>query len=90
MRPSEYFHRNFHVTFEDDEIGVRTRHEIGVRNLVWGNDYPHHDSIWPNSMPILARAMKDVPADEVEQMCFKSAVELYRVDVSRLPEAAPQ
>ena len=88
LKPSDYFHRNFCVTFEDDEIGVRTRHEIGLRNLVWGNDYPHHDSIWPNSMPTLARSLAGVPAAEVEQMCFKSAVEMYRVDVSKLPAEA--
>ena len=27
-----------------------TRHLIGVDNLLWGNDYPHHDAIWPHSM----------------------------------------
>lgn len=85
MKPSEYFRRNFCVTFEDDAIGVRTRHEIGVENLVWGNDYPHHDAIWPNSMPILQQIMAGVPEDEVEQMCFRSAVEMYRVDQSKLP-----
>ena len=85
MKPSEYFRRNFKATFEDDEIGVRTRHEIGVENLVWGNDYPHHDSIWPHSMPTLDKVMHDVPAAEIEQMCFKTATELYDVDVSKLP-----
>jgi predicted TIM-barrel fold metal-dependent hydrolase len=85
LRPSEYFHRNFYVTFEDDPIGVQTRHEIGLRNLVWGNDYPHHDSIWPHSMPTLARTMQGVPQPEIEQMCFKTATEMYRVDTSKLP-----
>jgi hypothetical protein len=41
----------FRVTFEDDEIGARTRHEIGLGNLVWGNDYPHHDAICPTPRP---------------------------------------
>jgi predicted TIM-barrel fold metal-dependent hydrolase len=85
MKPSEYFHRNFRITFEDDEIGVRTRHEIGLKNLVWGNDYPHHDAIWPNSMPVLERVMAGVPQSEIEQICFKTATELYRVDLSKLP-----
>jgi predicted TIM-barrel fold metal-dependent hydrolase len=85
LRPSEYFHRNFYVTFEDDAIGVRTRHEIGLANLVWGNDYPHHDAIWPRSMPILQELMAGVPEHEVEQMCFRTAVDLYRVDTSVLP-----
>jgi len=85
MKPSEYFHRNFRITFEDDEIGVRTRHEIGLKNLVWGNDYPHHDAIWPNSMPVLERVMAGVPQSEIEQICFKTVTELYRVDLSKLP-----
>ena len=85
MKPSEYFHRNFTVTFEDDEIGARTRHEIGINNLAWGNDYPHHDSIWPNSMPILDRVLEGIPTDEVEKLCFQNAVDLYNIDVNKLP-----
>ena len=87
MKPSEYFHRNFTITFEDDEIGARTRHEIGLKNLAWGNDYPHHDSIWPNSMPILKEIMAGVPEAEVEQLCFQNAIDLYDIDFSKLPEA---
>jgi uncharacterized protein len=32
--PSHYFHQNFVMTFEDDEIGILTRDKIGVRNLM--------------------------------------------------------
>ena len=85
LKPSEYFRRNFKVTFEDDVIGVRTRHDIGVGNLMWGNDYPHHDSIWPHSMSTLESVMKGVPAEEIERMCFRTVTELYGVDVSELP-----
>jgi predicted TIM-barrel fold metal-dependent hydrolase len=85
MKPSEYFRRNFYATFEDDHEGILTREAIGVRNLNWGNDYPHHDSTWPRSMPILERIMAGVPHDEVERMCFGNVVELYGIDVSKLP-----
>ena len=85
MKPSDYFHRNVSITFEDDPDGIATRHSIGVRNLCWGNDYPHHDSIWPNSMTTLQKIMDGVPDDEIERMCFSNAVELYKIDVSKLP-----
>ncbi len=85
MKPSEYFHRNVSITFEDDPEGIATRDEIGVGNLCWGNDYPHHDSIWPHSMRILGTIMSGVPDDEIEQMCFANATELYHIDVSKLP-----
>jgi len=49
MAPRASFQRQFSATFDDDTIGVLTRHVIGVDNLIWGNDSPHHDSIWPHS-----------------------------------------
>ncbi|MCB0992523.1 MAG: amidohydrolase family protein [Acidimicrobiales bacterium] len=84
MKPSEYFDRNFYVTFEDDAQGVATRHEIGIGNLLWGNDYPHHDSIWPNSMSVLEDIFAGVPEDEVEQMVWGNVIDLYGIDVANL------
>jgi len=77
--PSAYFHRQCYITFEDDEIGVRTRDIIGVDNLLWGNDYPHHDSIWPRSMEVLDRIMESVPDDEKEQMTSGGVLRLYDI-----------
>jgi predicted TIM-barrel fold metal-dependent hydrolase len=88
MRPSEYFDRNFWVTFEDDEAGILTRHLIGLDNLLWGNDYPHHDAIWPNSMSILDRIMDGVPDDERQKMVWDNVVELYGIDTTKLPAPA--
>jgi predicted TIM-barrel fold metal-dependent hydrolase len=85
MKPSDYFHRNFGMTFEDDEAGVLTRHLIGVDNLLWGNDYPHHDAIWPHSMETLDKIFVGVPDEERERMCFTNTVQLYDIDVAALP-----
>ena len=85
MKPSEYFRRNFHATFEDDHEGILTREQIGVECLLWGNDYPHHDAIWPNSMPTLARIMAGVPKEQVEQMCWGNTIALYGIDTAKLP-----
>ncbi len=83
MEPSEYFHRQFFVTFEDDELGLRHRDVIGVGNMLWGNDYPHHDAIWPNSMAVFDRIFAGVPDDEVRRLTFDNVVELYGI---RLPD----
>ena len=85
MKPSEYFRRNFCATFEDDQEGVLTREAIGVGNLNWGNDYPHHDATWPHSMSVLERIMAGVPREDVERMCFQNVVDLYQIDVTKLP-----
>lgn len=85
LKPSEYFKRQMYVTFEDDEVGVITRHHIGVDRMLWGNDYPHHDAIWPHSMETLERIFAGVPDDERERMCWSNTVELYNIDIDKLP-----
>lgn len=82
LEPSEYFRRNWYATFEDDLGGVLTRHQIGVDNLLWGNDYPHHDAIWPHSMAVLDRIFQGVPDDEKEKMTSGNVIKLYGI---RLP-----
>ena len=87
MKPSEYFDRNFWATFEDDVNGIATRDAIGVDNMLWGNDYPHHDSIWPNSRRILDDVLHGVPDDEREKMVWGNALDLYGLDAASLPAA---
>ena len=41
MRPSDFFHRNVSLSFQEDAIGIRLRDVIGVDNMMWGSDYPH-------------------------------------------------
>jgi predicted TIM-barrel fold metal-dependent hydrolase len=88
MQPSEYFRRNFYATFEDDEVGMATRNMIGVGNLLWGNDYPHHDSIWPHSMESLAACFEGVPVADQEKMVWSNTVDLYQIDTTKLPVLA--
>jgi uncharacterized protein len=77
MQFSEYWQRNFRTTFEDDEIGIRTRDIIGVNTLMWASDYPHGDSVWPNSQAVLDRIMAGCSEDECYLMTAKTVVDLY-------------
>jgi hypothetical protein len=43
MLPSDFFHRNVFLSFQEDPLGIRLRDIIGVDRLMWGSDYPHHD-----------------------------------------------
>jgi predicted TIM-barrel fold metal-dependent hydrolase len=77
LKPTEYWRRQFYATFEDDRIGVQTREMIGVNTLMWGNDFPHHDSIWPNSVEILDDIFEGVPAAERRAMTAGNLAALY-------------
>ncbi len=40
MLPSDYFHRNVFAGFQEDAMGIRDRHIIGVDNLLWARITP--------------------------------------------------
>jgi predicted TIM-barrel fold metal-dependent hydrolase len=75
--PSDYFHRNFTCTFITDRFGVKNRYEVGVRNMAWSTDYPHHGCDWPYSRKLISEMFDSVPADETYQICAGNMVRLY-------------
>lgn len=79
MKPSDYWHRNFLATFEDDLVGIRTRDLIGVDNLLWGSDYPHADSLFPESQQTLDRIFDGVPAEDRYKITAVNACKLYNL-----------
>ena len=81
MRFSDYWRRNFRTTFEDDDIGIRTRDEIGVDSLMWASDYPHGDSVWPDSKSTVDRIMADCTPEERHAMTVKNVVALYGLPI---------
>ena len=77
MPPSEYFRKNMAVTFMDDAYGLRSRHDIGIENILWSTDFPHPATTWPNSREVVARQFADVADDERELICSGNASRLY-------------
>ena len=61
--PSEYYHANIRATFMRDRTAVLAREVIGTDTLMWGNDFPHHVSTWPESKRLLDEQLADQPDD---------------------------
>jgi predicted TIM-barrel fold metal-dependent hydrolase len=76
-RPSEFFARNVFASFQDDDLGIRERHRIGIGSLCWGSDYPHTESTFPRSQAIMSARLREVPQDEQDQIVFANAARLY-------------
>ena len=56
--PSEYFRRHGFASFQEDKPGLDLAERYGlVDNLMWGNDYPHHEGTWPHSAEAIERTM---------------------------------
>jgi predicted TIM-barrel fold metal-dependent hydrolase len=75
--PSAYFRRNWLVTFVQDFYGVRNRHAVGIGNMMWSTDYPHHICDWPYSRKLANEMFAGVPENERSQICAGNAAVLY-------------
>jgi len=84
MRPSDFFHRNIVLSFQEDVIGIRLRDAIGVDNMMWGSDYPHSESTFPRSREILKAILAGVPDDEQAKIVGGNTARVYRFDVARV------
>jgi predicted TIM-barrel fold metal-dependent hydrolase len=84
MRPSDFFHRNIVLSFQEDAIGIRLRDLIGVDNMMWGSDYPHSESTFPQSRKILAEILSGVPEDEQAKIVGGNTARVYGFDTARL------
>jgi predicted TIM-barrel fold metal-dependent hydrolase len=78
--PSYYFRRNWMATFIREPFAVQNRHWIGVDNLMWANDYPHHRHDWPYSRRVIEETMAGVDPVEKRQLICGNAVKLYRLE----------
>jgi predicted TIM-barrel fold metal-dependent hydrolase len=87
MRPSDFFHRNIVLSFQEDAVGIRLRDIIGVDNMMWGSDYPHSESTFPQSRRILSEILAGVPAEEQARIAGGNAARVYKFDVASLTAA---
>jgi predicted TIM-barrel fold metal-dependent hydrolase len=84
MRPSDFFHRNVVLSFQEDAVGIRLRDVIGVDTLMWGSDYPHSESTFPRSREILGEILAGVPDDEQAKIVGTNTARVYGFDIARL------
>ena len=75
--PSDYFRRQGFATFQDDPIGIENRKWVGIENLMWGDDYPHHEGTWPRSQEVIDRTMSDLTEEERRKVLGLNAAKLY-------------
>ena len=80
MLPSDFFHRNVFLGFQEDALGIRDRHIIGVDNLQWGSDYPHIESTFPRSREILEEILVDCTQEEKAKIAGGNAARVYHLD----------
>jgi uncharacterized protein len=75
--PSSYYHSNVRATFMRDRAALLARDIIGPETLMWGSDFPHHVSTWPNSHAEIDAQFRDVDAAVRDQVVYGNVRALY-------------
>jgi predicted TIM-barrel fold metal-dependent hydrolase len=78
--PSFYWYRNNAASFITDRTGVELRHRVGVDNMMWSSDYPHHGNDWPYSRKSIADSMGNIAAEERAKIVGANAVRIWNLD----------
>ncbi len=76
--PSHYFRRNCFATFQIDYVGLAEIEERGlVENVLWANDYPHHEGTWPHSADAIERMMGHLSDESRAKILGLNAAALF-------------
>jgi len=77
--PSEYIREHCLWGFLYDPVGVSDRAAVGAGKLMWGSDFAHAASNWPNSRQVIEENFAGVPEDERYLMVAGNAVRFFKL-----------
>jgi predicted TIM-barrel fold metal-dependent hydrolase len=76
-KPSDLFKRQIYATFQEDHVAMSLIPFFGDGHLLWASDYPHPDSVWPNSRAAIERQMKNLSPEMRRKLTHDNAMVLY-------------
>lgn len=83
-RPSDYFRRQCFATFQEDHVGLSAIEQFNlVDNVMWANDYPHHEGSWPHSAAAVERQMAHLSNDARAKILGLNAARVFNLPVTR-------
>jgi predicted TIM-barrel fold metal-dependent hydrolase len=81
MPPSEYFHRQIWISFVDDPLGVKMVGSVlDADKVMFGSDYPHPASTWPDSQQIIMEQWQGIAAEIRQKITRDNARALFGIE----------
>ena len=75
--PRHYWENNLYATVISDPAGLRLIDEIGADRIMWGNDYPHQESVYGCSWQSVRQILDAVPAGDAVKILGGTALDLF-------------
>jgi predicted TIM-barrel fold metal-dependent hydrolase len=81
ITPSEIFHRQCYLTGWFEPVAPFAPY-LGSDHLLWSTNVPLANSSWPQTAETINRCFAGVSAEEREQVLWRNAASLYRLNGS--------
>ncbi len=82
--PSVYFRRQCFATFQEDHAGLAGVEALDlVDNMLWANDYPHHEGSWPHSAASVERQMAHLSTNSRAKILGLNAARIFNLPITR-------
>lgn len=78
--PSEVFRDHFLCCFLVDKFGLKNYADIGEDIILYENDYPHSDCVWPQAPEFLWDSVKDLPERVINKVTHENVMREYQFD----------
>ena len=65
------------ATFITDYTGIAIRNQVGINNMAWSTDFPHHGNDWPYSRRTIETLFVNVPEQERHKIVCVNAARFW-------------
>ncbi len=87
--PSDYFKQNGAAAFQEDPVGLALIEPFGLTdNMMWANDYPHHEGTWPHSAAAIERTMGGISDATRAKILGLNANRIFNFNLPERPNKA--
>jgi predicted TIM-barrel fold metal-dependent hydrolase len=80
-QPSEYVADHVYLTMQDDYPVARMTDILPMKRVLWANDFPHGDAIWPRSREVLGVMSQHMSDEHMHMMVHDNVAELYGLTI---------
>lgn len=89
MSPTDYFRRNVALGASAlSRADIEERYNVGVKQLMWGNDFPHPEGTFPHTWEHYMDRFRGVPDQEIADILGENAIKFYGLDRDALAKVA--
>jgi predicted TIM-barrel fold metal-dependent hydrolase len=83
--PSHWWYTNCAASVLEDRAGMSLAREYKlIDNMMWSNDYPHHEGSWPHSKEAMERQLGRFDEEDRSKLLGLNAARIFNFDIDKL------